>query len=90
MGDLEHLYNSLFRIRFLDGSIPQDINGLIWGLLIVLKPCSSHSSKVCRLGRITSDILIEGLIGAGKISGDARGEKIATESIYFNIINKFT
>ena len=75
MGDLENLYNSWLKIRFLGGSIVQDINGLIWGLLIVLEPCNSHSSKVCRLVTMTSDILIEDLIGAGGIRGDARGEK---------------
>ena len=58
MGDLEDIYNSLLKIRFLGGSIVQNINGLIWGLLIVLEPCSSHSSKVCRLGQITLDIFI--------------------------------
>ena len=75
MGNLETLYNSLLKIRFLGGSIVQDINGLIWGLLLDLELCNSHSSKVWRLVRMTSDILIEDLFGAGEISGDARGEK---------------
>ena len=51
----------------------QDINGLIRGLLIVLEPCSSHSSKVCRLGRITSDIFIGDLRGNCLISGCKTG-----------------
>ena len=39
---------------------------------------------------MTFDILIEDLIGAGGINGDTKGETIATESIYFNIIIKYT
>ena len=69
MGDLENLYNSLLKIRLLGGSIVQDINGLIWGLLIVLELYSSHSLKVFCLVRISSDICIGDLRGNSGISG---------------------
>ena len=76
MGDLGNFYNSLLKIRFLGGSIVQDINGLIWGVLIVLEPCNSHSSKVCRLGQITSDIFIGDLRGNCWISGWEAGRHV--------------
>ena len=74
MDNFENLYTCLLKIRVLGGSIVHDINALIWGLLIVLEFCNSHSSKVCRIVRMTSNILIEDLIGAGEISGDAKDE----------------